>query len=66
MKNIDLSEITDKAGFLDRIASARAAIKAGRGVKIEDLESALNRPGKAKKSASSRSEISRGNKKHLD
>ena len=66
MKKNGLAEISDKAGFLDRITAARAAIKAGRGVKIEDMESVLNRPGKPRKPASSRNEISRGNKKHLD
>jgi len=30
-------------GFLDRIASARASIQAGRGVRIEDLDAALKR-----------------------
>jgi prevent-host-death family protein len=37
-------------GFLDRIASARASIQAGRGVRIEDLDAALNQseaPGHA-------------------
>jgi prevent-host-death family protein len=30
-------------GFLERIASARASIQAGRGVRIEDLDAALSR-----------------------
>ena len=30
-------------GFLDRIASARASIQAGRGVRLEDLDAALNK-----------------------
>ena len=30
-------------GFLDRIASARASIQAGRGVRIEDLDAALQK-----------------------
>ena len=42
-------------GFLDRIASSRAAIRAGLGVKMEDLEKALKRPGKPRRSASAQS-----------
>lgn len=33
-------------GFLARIASSRAAIRAGLGVKIEDVETVLNSPEK--------------------
>jgi prevent-host-death family protein len=33
-------------GFLDRIAAARDAIRAGSGVKIADLKEALKKPGK--------------------
>ena len=39
--------------FLDRIASARASIQAGRGVRLEDLDAALQ-PAKTAKPASRR------------
>jgi prevent-host-death family protein len=42
--------IEHDAGFLDRIAAARASIRAGYGVKIEDLEAALKKPGKVRRS----------------
>jgi len=36
--------IENDAGFLDRIASARAAIQSGDGIRLEDLEEALEKP----------------------
>jgi prevent-host-death family protein len=39
-------------GFLDRIASARASIQAGRGVRIENLNAVLQKSGSAMKRSS--------------
>jgi prevent-host-death family protein len=46
--------IEHDAGFLDRIAAARAAIQAGLGVKIEDLETVLKKPDQPRRPVSSR------------
>ncbi len=40
-------------GFLARVAQARASIQAGRGVRIEDLDAALNEEVTAKVQESS-------------
>jgi hypothetical protein len=56
-------------GFLDRIAAARDSIKAGLGVKMEDLQAALKGPSKRRAPkkhvrASPRSESSKTAAKH--